>query len=50
MKFLNYLIEMPDQPFEKKSSLASMFYKDMEGIFTMVENENKMLKMKQFDP
>ena len=38
MEFLNYLIEMPDKPFEDKASLAGMFYKDMEGIFTMVEN------------
>ena len=50
MEFLNFLIDLPDAPFNgKDNKLVDEFFKDMEGIFTSIEKEDQMLRMKNFD-
>ena len=52
MEFLNFLLDLPQIPVQQKKDLKLIdaFFKDMENIFTSVEKEDQMLKMKMFDP
>lgn len=58
MEFLNYIIKLPNKVMtvkteentEESASLSQIFSKEMEKLFRMVESQNNVIAMKDFDP
>ena len=56
MEFMNYIIDLPEQITEEKStkedeqevSLGNAFFKEMEEFFKKIESEKKVKQMKSF--
>lgn len=54
MKFLNYILQLPNKEQEKNEleqvlSLADCFTRDVESLFKKTENKEEVKKMKEFD-
>ena len=49
MKFLNYVVSLPDQKIEigkKKETLEDLFHKEFQNFFKRIQSEKKLKKMK----